>query len=102
MLSSKQRAILRGLASAEDTILHVGKGDLGENIVKQAADALQARELVKGRVLETSGLSPKEAADQIASKTGSEVVQVIGGKFVLYKPNPKERKIDLPDTRKKR
>lgn len=96
MLTSKQRAALRSLAAAEDTILHVGKGGLSETVVRQAGDALQARELIKGRVLENSALSPKEAAEQIASATGSEVVQVIGGKFVLYRRNGKEPKIQLP------
>ena len=95
MLTSKQRATLRGLASAEDTILHIGKGDLSDNIIKQAADALNARELIKGRVLENSMLSVREAAERVAAATDSEVVQVIGSKFVLYKKNTKEPKIKL-------
>ena len=65
-LTSKQRAQLRGLANNIDTILIVGKDGIGDNLVKQANDALEARELIKGRVLENSLLSPREAAQQLA------------------------------------
>lgn len=57
-LTSKQRAQLRGLANSIDTIVHIGKDGLGENLVKQADDALEARELIKCRVLENAMLSP--------------------------------------------
>ena len=93
-LTSKQRAQLRGLANSIDTILHVGKDGLGDNLVKQADDALEARELIKGRVLENSMLSPREAAEQLAPLTRSEVVQVIGTKFVLYRPSHNKDKKD--------
>ena len=99
-LTSKQRAQLRALASTEDTILHIGKGDLSDAIVKQAADALKARELIKGRVLENSMLTPREAADALAAATKSEVVQVIGSKFVLYKRNEQEPRIELVKAKK--
>ncbi len=103
-LSSKQRAQLRGLANSIDTILHVGKEGLGENLVKQADDALEARELIKGRVLENSMVSPREAAEALARATRSEVVQVIGTKFVLYRQShnkDKKDKIVLVKDRKK-
>ena len=100
-LTSKQRAQLRGLAATEDTIIHIGKGDLSDNIVRQTADALKARELVKGRVLENSMLTPREAADALAEATRSEVVQVIGSKFVLYKRNEQDPKIQLVKAGKK-
>ena len=83
MLNSKQRAYLRGMANSIDTIVHVGKGGMSDQIIKQADDALVARELIKGKCLETSPLSSREAADLIAEKTNSDVVQVIGSKFVL-------------------
>ena len=89
-LTSKQRAQLRGLANNIDTILIVGKDGIGDNLVKQANDALEARELIKGRVLENAMLSPREAAEQLAPLTRSEVVQVIGTKFVLYRPSHKK------------
>ena len=82
-LNSKQRAQLRGLANGIDTILHIGKDGVGPNLVKQADDALEARELIKGRVLENSLLSPREGAEELARATRSEVVQVIGTRFVL-------------------
>ena len=80
----------------------VGKGGMSDQIVKQADDALTARELIKGKVLETSELSPREAAELIAAATKCDVVQVIGSKFVLYRRNPEEPKIELPKAKKKR
>ena len=104
-LTSKQRAQLRGLSNVIGTILIVGKDGIGDNLVKQADDALEARELIKGRVLENSMLSPREAAEALAPLTRSEVVQVIGTKFVLYRPShrkDKKDKIVLVEGRKKR
>lgn len=101
MLTSKQRAYLRGLANSIETILMIGKGEITDNIVKQADDALKARELIKGKVLENSGYSSREAAELIAEKCCAEVVQVIGSKFVLYKENEDEPKIVLPKNRRK-
>ena len=93
-LTSKQRAQLRGLANSIDTILHVGKDGIGDNLVKQANDALEARELIKGKVLENCMLTSREAAEELAQKTRSDVVQVIGTKFVLYCPTHKKDKKD--------
>lgn len=93
-LSSKQRAQLRGLANGLDTIVHIGKDGIGDNLVKQTDDALEARELIKCRVLETAMLTPREAAEELAKKSRSEVVQVIGTKFVLYRPSHKPDKKD--------
>lgn len=101
MLSSKQRAFLRSLANTIDTILMVGKSGIGGDLVRQADDALTARELIKAKVLETSPLSPRETAEEIAALTNSEVVQVIGSKFVLYRRNEKEPKIILPRPAKR-
>ena len=93
-LTSKQRAQLRGLANGIDTILHVGKDGLGDNLIKQADDALEARELIKGRVLENSMLTAREAAEDLAKATRSELVQVIGTKFVLYRQSHNKDKKD--------
>ena len=93
-LTSKQRAQLRGLANGIDTILIVGKDGIGDNLVKQADDALEARELIKGRVLENSMLTAREAAEALAKATRSEVVQVIGTKFVLYRQSHNKDKKD--------
>ncbi len=102
MLSSKQRAFLRGLANQEDTILIIGKGGLNNQVINQADTALTARELIKCKVLETAELSPKEYAEQISKATNSDVVQVIGTKFVLFRRNNKEPKIELPDEKIKK
>jgi len=100
-LTSKQRSQLRGLASTEDTIVHIGKGGINDNIIKQTQDALKARELVKGKVLENSMLTAKEACDALALACKAESVQVIGGKFVLFKRNPQEPKIELVKSKAK-
>lgn len=99
MLTSKQRAYLRSLAVDLDTILILGKSGNSPEVIKQADDALTARELIKGRVLEASPLSSREAADTISEAVGADVVQVIGSRFVLYRKNEKNPKIVLPKAR---
>ena len=101
-LTSKQRAQLRGLANDIDTIVQVGKDGIGDNLVKQVNDALEARELIKGRVLENSMLTAREACQELAKRTRSEGVQVIGSKFVLYRMqhDKGKRKIELVKARR--
>ena len=97
-LTSKQRAQLRGLANDIDTILYIGKDGVGPGLIKQADEALEARELIKGKVLENSPLSPKEGAEELARATRSQVVQVIGTKFILYREThgkPRDKRIKL-------
>jgi RNA-binding protein len=101
MLTGKQRAYLRSLANPMDTILIVGKSGIGNELIGQADSTLTARELIKGRVLETSPVSAREAADEIAGAVDAETVQVIGSRFVLYRKNEKEPKIVLPKAIKK-
>ena len=102
-LTSKQRAQLRGMAAGLDTIVHVGKDGIDENLVKQVNDALEARELIKGRVLENSMYTAREAAEELKVAARCEVVQVIGSKFVLfrYQHNKDKRKIELEKDRKR-
>lgn len=95
MLTSKQRAHLKSIASTEDTILQIGKNGIVDTLVTQVSDALKAREIVKMKVLEGAMLTPAEAAAELAEKTKSEVVQVIGNKLVLFKRNPQNPKIKL-------
>ena len=102
MLTSKQRAYLRGLAAKEDTILQIGKDGITENTAIALSDALKARELVKARVLENSMLTAREAADTLAARSRAEQVQVIGSKFVLYKRNETDPRIELPKAAKKK
>jgi RNA-binding protein len=100
-ITSKQRAQLRSLAMQEDTIIQVGKGGVTESVIDSVAAALKARELVKGKVLENSMLTAREACDALAEACKAEPVQVIGTKFVLYKRNNKEPKIELVKDKKK-
>ena len=93
-LTSKQRAQLRAMANSIEPVVHIGKGDLGENLIRQADEALEARELIKCRVLETSEYTPREAAQTLSQRTRSEVVQVIGTKFVLYRQSHRKDKKD--------
>lgn len=95
MLNSKQRAMLRGIASNYETIFQIGKGGISETLISQVDDALRKRELIKLRVLDNSMYTAREAAEEIASKTGADVVQVIGSRFVLFKRNPKEPVIEI-------
>ena len=105
-LTSKQRAQLRSLANSIDTILQVGKDGIGANLIKQADDALEARELIKGRVLDNNiDYDARTASEELAKATRSEVVQVIGTKFVLYREShskPREKRIQLVKPAKKR
>lgn len=95
MLSSKQRAALRGMANTMETIVQVGKAGITENVVKQADEALTARELIKLRVLEGAQLTARQAAEELAQGIRAEVVQVIGTRFVLYRPNREKPIIKL-------
>lgn len=88
-MTSKERAKLKSIASNMDTILQIGKNPIGDALVKQVADALKAREMIKIRVLETCELLPSEAAVALAEETGSEVVQVIGSRIILFKKRGK-------------
>ena len=99
MLTSKQRAYLRGIASGYETIFQIGKGGISENLIQQVNDALRKRELIKLRVLDNSMLTSREAADQLAEAVKADVVQVIGSRFVLFKRNPQEPVIDLKSAK---
>ncbi len=96
MLTSKQRAYLRGLANPLEPILHAGKGGVSDTLIRQADDALTARELIKGRVLDTAPGSARELAEQIADAVNAQVVQVVGRNFVLFRQKPKDSQITLP------
>ncbi len=95
MITSKQRATLRGLANRIPAILQIGKGGICENFLKQVDDALEARELVKITVLETAFLDTREACGQVAELLGAEPVQAIGSKFVLYRESKENKTIEI-------
>ncbi len=101
MLTSKQRAILRKEANTLTPVFQIGKDGIDETLASGVAQCLEVRELIKIKVLETCPLTAKEAAFELAETTQSESVQVIGGKFVLYKQKDKESKYaDLIKLRK--
>ncbi len=95
MLTSKQRATLRGIASTYETIFQIGKSGIQDTLITQVKDALRARELIKLRVLDNCPLDAREVASEIAERTESEVVHVIGSRFVLFKRNSKNPVIDI-------
>lgn len=95
MLTSKQRAKLRGMANSIPALYQIGKDGITENMVKQFDDALEAKELIKVHVLENAMLSTREAAEEAAAAVGADTVQVIGSKFVLYKPSKENPKIEI-------
>jgi len=98
-LTSRQRAALRAMANPIETIFQVGKAGVGDMLAKQVSEALEARELIKLRVLENALLTTKEAAADLAERTDSQVVQCIGTRFVLYRESrtlPAEKRIQLP------
>ena len=99
MLTSKQRAYLRGLASGYETIFQIGKGGISENLIQQVNDALRKRELIKLRVLDNSEFTAREASEQIAESVKADVVQVIGSRFVLFKRNAQDPVIDLKQAK---
>ena len=98
MITTKQRAYLRSLGSTMSPIFQIGKGGIEENFLIQVKQALEARELIKIKVLENSGLDTREASEMICKAVGCEGIQAIGNKIVLYKQssNLKKRKIELP------
>lgn len=104
MLNSKQRAYLRAMANPLEPLLQVGKDGINEHTLRHISEALEKRELIKCRVLETSPQSSREVADSVAEAVGADVVQVIGYRFILYKPakNAENRKIVLPNKKSKK
>lgn len=94
MLTSKQRAILRGKANTMDPVFQIGKGEIDQPLIDAVKNCLDARELIKLKVLETSMYNAKEAAAILAEATGADVVQVIGSKFVLFLKKKKESKFE--------
>ncbi len=95
MLTSKQRATLRSMANTMETILYIGKEGVTEATVKEAYDALEARELIKGTVQQNCGLTAREALDELCGRVHAEPVQCIGRRFVLYRESSGHKKIEL-------
>ncbi|MBS4215577.1 MULTISPECIES: ribosome assembly RNA-binding protein YhbY [Neobacillus] len=96
MLTGKQKRLLRSKAHHLDPIFQVGKGGVNENMVKQIADALEARELLKVSVLQNCDEDKNVVAQQLADGAGAELVQIIGNTIVLYKESVENKQITLP------
>ena len=96
MITSKQRSYLRTLANPLQPIFQVGKAGIEENFLKQVEGALEAREIIKIKVLNNSGMTAREASDKICEAISCEGIQAIGNKCVLYKRSLKKPKIELP------
>jgi RNA-binding protein len=95
MITSKQRAKLRAMGHDLDTIFQIGKIGITEETCKQIANALEARELIKVRVLENSGYTAKEAASVLAEEVECDVVSCVGTRFILYKESAKKKRIEI-------
>ena len=103
-MTGKERAAFRAQANHLEPLFQVGKGGMSEALIKQTDDALRARELIKVKVLlESSPITPRETADELAKATGAEVIQVIGGVIVLYRESPelKEKALQKEKNKKK-
>ena len=88
-MTGKERAAFRAQANSLEPLFHIGKSGMNEGVIRQTDDALRARELIKVKVLlESSPITPREAADALAAAVGAEVIQVIGGVIVLYRESP--------------
>lgn len=96
MLTGKQRSYLRSIGNSLDSIFQVGKNGINTNFIKQIDDALEAREIIKVNVLNNSLLDVKETANEVADLTKSELVQIIGNKFILYRESRENKRIELP------
>ncbi len=96
MLTGKQRSYLRSLANEVPALFQIGKNGIDENVIQQFRDALEAKELVKVRVLKNSLYTAREACEEIAQAINAEIVSVIGNKFVLFKESKAKKMIELP------
>ena len=95
-MTSKQRAYLRSMANTMETILYIGKDGIVPGTIKQASDALEAREIIKCAIQQNSPLSAKEALEALCAELEAEPVQCIGRRFVMYRPSKDNPRIVLP------
>ncbi|MBC1331386.1 ribosome assembly RNA-binding protein YhbY [Listeria booriae] len=96
MLTNVQKRFLRKEAHDIDAIFQVGKGGVSPNLVKQVAEALEVRELIKISILQNCDEPKEEVAEMISSRSGSELVQIIGRTIILYKESRNKKQIQLP------
>lgn len=96
MITSKQRAYLRSIAQNLEPIFQIGKNGVNDNQVNQLIDALEAREIIKITLLDSTPADKNSIANEISRRTGAEVVQIIGKKLTIYKESKENKKIQLP------
>ncbi|WAA10350.1 ribosome assembly RNA-binding protein YhbY [Fervidibacillus albus] len=96
MLTGKQKRFLRAKAHHLDPIFQVGKSGVNQNMIQQIEEALEARELIKVSILQNCEEDKEIIAEQLASGTGAEIVQIIGNTIVLYKESKEKKRIELP------
>ncbi|MCL2508417.1 MAG: ribosome assembly RNA-binding protein YhbY [Oscillospiraceae bacterium] len=102
-MTGKERAAFRARANRLEPVFQVGKGGVSGAVIRQTADALRARELIKVKaLLETIPETPKEMAEKLAAATGAEVIQVIGGCMIFYKENPELRAAEKEKEKRKK
>ncbi len=102
-MTGKERAAFRAQANHLEPLFQVGKGGMSDALIKGTDDALRARELIKVKVLlESSPITPRETADELAKATGAEVIQVIGGVIVLYRESPELKEKALQKEKNKK
>lgn len=102
-MTGKERAAFRAQANSLEPLFQVGKGGMSDALIKQTDDALKARELIKVKVLlESSPITPRETADELAKATSAEVIQVIGGVIVLYRESPELKQKALQKEKNKK
>ncbi|MCM3650546.1 ribosome assembly RNA-binding protein YhbY [Metabacillus litoralis] len=97
MLTGKQKRFLRSKAHHLNPIFQVGKGGVNENMIKQIAEALEARELFKVSVLQNCEDDKDTVANELVNGTGAELVQIIGNTIVLYKESKENKQLRLPN-----
>lgn len=96
-MTTKQRAALRSMAATYEPVLHIGKEGIGDTLIKQCWDALEARELIKVQVLRNAPYTAREACQELCELVHAEPVQVIGNRFVIYRQARKDSKIKLEE-----
>ncbi|WP_027091201.1 ribosome assembly RNA-binding protein YhbY [Cohnella thermotolerans] len=96
MLTGKQKRYLRSLAHHLDPIFQVGKGGVNDQLIRHIEEAIEVRELIKVNILNNNDDDRYEIAEEIAAKSGCELVQVIGKTIVLYKESTDHKQIELP------
>lgn len=97
MLTGKQRSYLRKKGNQMNPVVQVGKNGISSGLVEQVEEVLEAKELIKVRILDNSLYTAREAAEELAKKCEAEIVQVIGNVCLIYRRNEDEPKYNLPN-----